>query len=130
MTKKTAKPQHKFEDVTVTKGPLAGIIFKMVDHTPVGKNGRVTVKYVAPDEGPRAIVVHTAVRSEFRMEDRAEDVRIAFAKLLPANVLWSKENGYSDRKSGALLRWDRQLARFVLDTASAPVEPASSSEEN
>ena len=110
---KMKQPTKQFDSVTVTKGPLAGLTFTVEDHTKPEK-GKVRVKYVAPDNGPRAVVDHIAVRNEFRMEDRAEDVRIAFAKLLPANILWSVENGYSDRTSGTLLAWDHQVARFVL----------------
>lgn len=127
MPKAKMKPVKQFDSITVTKGPLAGLTFTVEDHTKTEK-GRVRVKYVAPDNGPRAVVDHTAVRNEFRTEDRAENVRIAFAKLLPANILWSKENGYSERASGTLLVWDHQIARFVLRPTED--EPKAQGEED
>lgn len=98
--------------VTIEVGPLAGMTFSVEDHTPVEK-GEMRVKYMAPNNGPRAVVTHRQVRGEFREADRREAVRIAFSSLLPANIAWSKESGYSDRISGAALAWDHNLARFV-----------------
>lgn len=121
------KPQSPFGSVTVTTGPLAGMIFTVEDHTPVEK-GKVKVKYKAPDEGPRAVVEHVQVRGQFDEPRKAEDVRIAFAKLLPANILWSAENGYSDRKSGTALAWDHQLARFVVRKVESAPEPEQTEE--
>jgi hypothetical protein len=105
-------PKKEFDTVTVRTGPLGGMEFTVDDHTPVFK-GSVKVKYVAPDNGPRAVVQHRQVRGKFDPARKAEDVRLAFAKLLPGTITWSKENGYSDRKSGTALQWDRQLGRFV-----------------
>jgi hypothetical protein len=110
-----------FGPVTVTTGPMAGMVFSVDDHTSVN-DGKVKVKYIAPGNGPRAIVEHMQVRGEFDPARKAEDVRLAFAKLLPGTVLFDKENGYSERKSGKLLEWDRQLARFVSRRAeSTPI---------
>jgi hypothetical protein len=117
-SKEAVIPAKPYSAVTVKTGPLAGMVFEPEDWTPVEK-GKVKVKYVAPDKGPRAVIEHCQVRGEFREADRAEDVRLGFAKLLPANILWSAENGYSDRASGTLLAWDHQLARFVV----LPKEP-------
>lgn len=105
----TSKP---FGPVKVTTGPMAGMEFTVDDHTPVN-DGKVKVKYIAPGNGPRAVVEHMQVRGEFDPARKAEDVRLAFAKLLPGTVLFDKEKGYSERKSGKLLQWDRQLGRFV-----------------
>lgn len=104
----------QFEDVTVRTGPLAGMVFVADDHTPVVK-GKVKIRYIAPDNGPRTIVEHYEVQGKFDPARKAEDVRLAFAKLLPANILWSAETGYSDRKSGTALKWSHQLARFVVN---------------
>lgn len=115
------KPQSPFGSVTVTTGPLAGMIFTIEDHTPVEK-GKVKVKYKAPDEGPRAVVEHVQVRGQFDEPRKAEDVRIAFAKLLPANILWDAETGYSDRISAVALYWDPQLARFIVQQTASEQE--------
>lgn len=134
MTKKTTLKLTAplFGPVAVTTGPLAGMIFAVDDHTPVN-HGKVRVKYAAPDNGPRTVIEHMQVRGEFDPARKAEDVRIAFAKLLPGSITWSKENGYSERKSGKLLAWDRQLARFVNrkeETAPPIVEDIVETEEN
>lgn len=100
------------ESVEVINGPLAGMTFIVEDHTPV-ENAKVKVKYVAPNNGPRIYVEHNIRKNGFLKQDRAEDVRIAFSKLLPANILWTKENGYSGKISGDALEWDRNLGRFV-----------------
>lgn len=111
MKKTASKPT--FGSVTVTHGHLDGMEFLIEDQTPVS-DGRVRIKYKAPDNGPRAVVEHVAVRGEFRIEDRIEDVRIAFSKLIPASISWSADRGYSGRTSGTALAWDRQRARFVV----------------
>lgn len=115
-----------FASVRVATGPLAGMEFSVVDHTPV-KNGKVRVKYASPDYGPRIVVTHHQVRNEFSEHSKAEDVRIAFSKLLPADVCWDSDRGYSERKRGTPLTWDTQLARFVYkpkEKISAPVQPS------
>ena len=102
----------QFKTVTVLTGSLAGLAFTVEDRTPVVK-GLVKVKYAAPHNGPRCVVTHRAVSGKFEVARKAEDVRLAFGKLLPANILCDAKKGYSDRKSGLALSWDRQLGRFV-----------------
>ena len=110
---KAAPKVEKLEDVTVTTGPLSGMVFHVEDQTPVA-DGKVKVKYAAPHNGPRAVVEHVQVRGEFTMQDRAHAVRIAFSRLIPANVQHDSEKGYSERTSGKALTWDHQRARFTL----------------
>ena len=120
MKKETAKKatQHS---VAIDNGPLKGMSFTVEDNTPV-ENGRVRVKYMAPGNGPRAVVEHRMVRGEFRDADKREDVRIAFSKLIPASIRWSADQGYSERTSGRALTWDHQLARFVPKPESKNVK--------
>jgi len=128
MKKETAKKatQHS---VAVDNGPLKGMSFTVEDQTPVEK-GRVRVKYMAPGNGPRAVVEHRMVRGEFRDADKREDVRIAFSKLIPASIRWSADQGYSERTSGKALTWDHQLARFVHKPESSNAKASTQPEED
>lgn len=120
MKKETAK-KATYHSVAIEHGPLKGMSFTVEDQTPVEK-GRIRVKYMAPDNGPRAVVEHRKVRGEFRDADKREDVRIAFSKLIPASIRWSADQGYSERTSGKALTWDHQRARFVYKAESENVK--------
>lgn len=104
--------QKATSSVTVQTGPLAGMTFTVEDSTLV-ENDRMRVKYVAPNNGPRAVVEHVQIRGEFQEADKESVVRIAFSKLLPASIQWQADRGYSDRTAGTPLTWDRSLSRFV-----------------
>lgn len=123
MKKQTQKATTS--SVTVQTGPLAGMTFTVEDSTPV-ENGRMRVKYVAPNDGPRVVVGHAKVRGEFREADKESAVRIAFSKLIPASIQWQADRGYSDRTSGTPLTWDRSLGRFV----TANKDPANETKRN
>lgn len=112
MSKVKVKDLPLFGSVTVKTGLLAGMCFTVEDYTPV-QNGLARVKYVAPGNGPRVTVWHTQVRGEFPEDHKAEDVRLAFSKLLPATIAWSDKEGYINRNTKEPLQWDRQLARFT-----------------
>jgi len=103
----------KLKPITVTTGNLAGMEFKPVMLSTTTPQ-LVVIVYRAPNEGPRGRVSHMLVKGKLDPIRMAEDVRIAFSPLLPASVLWSKENGYSERTSGNALKWSPQLGRFVL----------------
>lgn len=126
MKKQTSKATTSA--VTVQTGPMAGMKFTVEDSTPAEK-GKMRVKYVAPDNGPRSVVEHVQVRGEFRESDKREAVRIAFAKLIPASVQWQADRGYSDRTTGAPLAWDRQLGRFVAASKDPENETKRNTEE-
>lgn len=109
-----------FKTVELLTGPHAGMVLKVEDHTPV-QNNKLRVKYSTPNNGPRVIVQHVAVKGAFNIENVREDVRLAFSQALPATIAWAKESGYSERASGTALVYARGLARFV---------PAKQTEEN
>lgn len=122
MTKTATKSESEFKPVKVTTGPLGGMVFTPEDHTETSK-ATVRVKYVAPNNGPRTIVEHRRRNGKFDPARMADEVRIAFSKLIPGTITWDEKNGYSDRKSGTALEWDRQLARFVNRKVPEPVKP-------
>lgn len=102
----------KSKSVMIVNGRLAGMLFVVVNEIVNEKSNLKLVKYQAPDNGPRLTITHSNYKDK-GFEDRvAEDVRIAFSKLIPGIVLWEKDKGYTDRESGQKVKWNRQLAKF------------------
>jgi hypothetical protein len=113
MKKKSAsKTPMVPESVLLIEGSLQGMEFTVMDYSPAQPT-HIVIKYQAPNNGPRAIVTHHAVRGKFNLDSKREDVRIAFSGILHSAILWDVETGYSCKKTGQALVWDYCLGRFV-----------------
>lgn len=111
MAKKKATPKKttklKRASVTVKMGPLAGMEF-IVDTVLKLIKGQETIQYSAPNKGPACVVTHHNTLDAAK----AEDVRLAFSKFFPPNIIY-RGGEYWDTQSDKLLKWDKHLARFV-----------------
>lgn len=108
----TKMTPYEFRPLTLTTGPLATMEF-----TPIGPainrtRDVVEVKYQGPGDGPISNVLHTRNRGEFDRLQLAEDVRLAFSKLLPLEISWNGGTQTYHTEKGQVV-WDRNIARFV-----------------
>ncbi len=106
----------KFDIFTLElrSGPMAGLILRAETVEELNP-WQTRVVYKAADSEFRVTVLHRRQKGKYTKSAVATQAQASVSRVTNGNVLWDPESGYKERTSGRPLRWDYQLANFVLD---------------
>lgn len=94
---------------------FSGMTLNIVERQSTDNKKGFRHKYAAANDGPVFWVDHYKdADGKVTLADQRARVANALSAILGIHVCWSADRGYSDRASGAALKWDRQRQRFIV----------------